>query len=68
MVLATASRLRDSSAGIAGFLCSAASKTNQQSALKPTTKKAPAEAGALDPPQFRRNQYLATIGPPQLNL
>jgi|SRR5450631_1254772 hypothetical protein len=33
-----------------------------------TQKKAPAEAGALDPPQFRRNQYLAATGPPQPQL
>jgi hypothetical protein len=46
--------LARSSAGMAGFRCSAASKTKPQSALNPSHKKAPAEAGALDPPKFRR--------------
>jgi hypothetical protein len=60
--------LARSSAGIAGFRCSAVSKTKPQSALNPPHKKAPAEAGAFNPPKFRRNQYLATTGPPQPQL
>jgi hypothetical protein len=39
--------LRDSSAGIAGFRCSAAPKTKEQSSLNPSRKEAPAEAGAF---------------------
>jgi hypothetical protein len=48
MGLAVASRLRDSSAGIAGFRCSAAPKSAICSETH-HTKKAPAKAGAFDP-------------------
>jgi hypothetical protein len=45
-----------------------AAKTKEQSSLNPSHNEAPAEAGAFDPPKFRRNQYFAVTGAPQPQL